>query len=312
MSECVLNMLPVKEEEKALFESLLPDAIHLYAGRRTVTPEQLGQATIIMGWPRAKDLAHCRNLKWLHSMWAGTDEYTAPGVLPAGTALTSSAGFNCQSVAEHSLAMALSLCRKLPQCRDNQLQRSWTEMGSMKTLMGATVLVVGAGNIGAAFAGRCRALGSRTIGLKRTVSGAVAGFDQLYTMDELDRLLPQADVVALFLPHSPATVKLINARRLGLMKQDAILINAGRGTAVDHDALAQALLSGHLWGAGLDVTDPEPLPPEHPLWAVDNLLLTPHTAGGIRLELNRKNCIDMALDNLRRYLGGQALGNRVL
>ena len=80
----------------------------------------------------------------------------------------------------------------------------------------------------------------------------------------------------------------------------------------EYDALAQALLSGHLWGAGLDVTDPEPLPAEHPLWAVPNLLLTPHTAGGIRLELNRKNCIDMALDNLRRYLGGQELRNRVL
>ena len=311
MSEYILNMLPVQPEERAAFQQLAPDAVHVCAGRRTVTPEQLSQATVILGWPRPQDLSQCKNLKWFQTMWAGTEEYTVPGILPAGVLFTNSAGSNSQSVAEHMLACLLALCRKLPQCRDNQLKEQWIDVGKMKTIHQATVLVVGAGNIGSQFALRCRALGARTIGLKRDVSRPVEGFDQLYTMDHLDSLLPQADVVALSLPHSPSTVGLMNAQRLSRMKQDSILINAGRGTVLDQDALVLVLQSGLLWGAALDVTDPEPLPAGHPLWSAPNLLLTPHLAGGMRLELTRKNCIQMALDNLQRYLTGQPLRNQV-
>lgn len=312
MSEYILNLLPLQPEDRTAFEQAAPSAVHIYAGRRTVTPEQLAQATVILGWPRPQDLAQCQNLKWLQTMWAGTEEYTAPGILPPGAALTSSSGSNSQSVAEHMLACLLALCRKLPQCRDNQLKEQWVDLGNMKTISGATVLVVGAGHIGSQFASRCRALGAYTIGLKRDLSRPVEGFDQLYTMQRLDELLPQADVVALSLPHSSATVGLMDARRLSLMKPDAILLNAGRGSVLDQDALLSLLQSGRLWGAALDVTDPEPLPAGHPLWSTPNLLLTPHLAGGMRLELTRKNCVQMALDNLQRYLSGQSLHNRVL
>lgn len=312
MSEYILNLLPLQPEDRAAFEQAAPDALHIYAGRRTVTPEQLAQATVILGWPHPRDLAQCKNLKWFQTMWAGTEEYTAPGILPPGAVLTNSAGSNSQSVAEHMLASLLALCRKLPQCRDNQLKEQWVDLGNMKTISGATVLVVGAGHIGSQFASRCRALGAYTIGLKRDLSRPVEGFDQLYTMQRLDELLPQADVVALSLPHSSATVGLMDARRLSLMKPDAILLNAGRGSVLDQGALVSLLQSGHLWGAALDVTDPEPLPAGHPLWSAPNLLLTPHLAGGMRLELTRKNCVQMALDNLQRYLSGQSLHNRVL
>lgn len=312
MSDYILNLLPVTPEERAQFEQLAPDAVHVYAGRRTITPEQLHQATVIFGWPRPRDLAQCGQLKWFQTMWAGTEEYTAPGILPPGAALTSSAGSNSQSVAEHMLACLLALCRKLPQCRDNQLKGQWVDVGNMKTISGAEVLVVGAGHIGSAFASRCRALGAHTTGLKRDVSRPVEGFDRLYTMDRLDQLLPQADVVALSLPHSAATAGLMDARRLSLMKEDAILLNAGRGSVLDQEALLALLRSGRLWGAALDVTQPEPLPEDHPLWSVPNLLLTPHTAGGMRLEITRKNCVQMALDNLQRYLEGQPLHNRII
>lgn len=311
MSDYILNLLPVTGEERAQFAQAAPDAVHVYSGRRTATPEQYAQATIIFGWPRPSDLSYCKNLKWFQTMWAGSDEYTAPGVLPTGALLTNSAGSNSLSVSEHMLAALLALCRKLPQCRDNQLKCQWVDVGKMKTISGATVLVVGAGHIGSAFAQRCRALGAHTIGLKRDVSRPVEGFDQLYTMDELDRLLPLADVVALFLPHSPATTGLMDARRLSLMKQDSILLNAGRGSVLDQDALVEVLRSGKLWGACLDVTQPEPLPADHPLWVAPNLLLTPHVAGGMRLEVTRKACVQMALDNLLRYRSGQPLHNQV-
>lgn len=311
MPEYILNLLPVKEEEKAEFQAIAPDATHVYAGRRTVTPEQLAQATILMGWPRQRDMKHCVRLKWFQTMWAGTDEYEGEGILPEGILLTSASGSNRRSVAEHMLASLLALCRKLPTYRDSQRSHRWEDEGSMKTLLDSTVLVVGAGNIGSTFAGMCQALGAHTIGLKRTVNGPVAGFDQVRPMEQLDELLPQADMVALTLPHNAQSAGLMNADRIARMKDDAILMNAGRGTAVDQDALAQAMRNGKLWGAALDVTVPEPLPADSPLWDIPNLLLTPHVAGGMRLELTRRTCIQMAQDNLRRYLAGEPLKNRV-
>lgn len=311
MAEYILNLLPLKQGEREEFEAVAPDAVHVYAGRRTVTDRQLAQATIILGWPRAEQLHKAASLKWLQTMWAGTDEYEGPGVLPEGVMMSSSSGSNSLSVAEHMLACLMALCRRLPTYRDSQRAHRWEDEGDMKTICGGAVLVVGAGHIGSTFAGMCRSLGAKTIGVKRTVRGPVEGFDEVYPMEELDRLLPQADVVCLTLPHSPQTVGLMDARRIGLMRDDAIFMNSGRGSALDQDALAQAMRGGKLWGAALDVTEPEPLPADSPLWDIPNLLITPHVAGGMRLELTRRKCVEMARENLRRYLAGEALNNRV-
>ena len=113
------------------------------------------------------------------------------------------------------------------------------------------------------------------------------------------------------LPHSPETVGLMNEKRLGLMRDDAILLNAGRGSALDQQALEKVMKEGKLWGAALDVTDPEPLPQDSPLWDIPNLIITPHVAGGMRLEITRQACIKQAQDNLRRYLAGEPLVNQV-
>ena len=135
MPDVILNLLPVREEEKAAFEAAAPDAVHLYAGRRTATPEQFAQATIVMGWPRAEMLAQAPRLRWFHCMWAGTDQYT--DTVPPSVLMTSSAGTNSQSVAEHMLASLLSLYRKIPQCRDQQRDHAWIDVGDMKSLAGA-------------------------------------------------------------------------------------------------------------------------------------------------------------------------------
>ena len=307
MSQYILNLLPVKEEEKGEFEAIAPNAVHVYAGRRTVTPEQLAQATILFGWPRPKDMKNARSLQWFQTMWAGTEEYE--GMLPQGVLFTCSAGTNSRSVAEHMLASLLAVCRRLPTYRDSQRAHKWEDEGAMKTILGGTVLVLGAGHVGSDFAAMCRSLGAKTVGFKRTVRGSVPGFDQVYTMEELDRWLPQADVVAMTLPHSPETAGLMDERRLRLMKADAVLLNAGRGSALDQQALAKVMGEGHLWGAALDVAEPEPLPQDSPLWDIPNLLITPHVAGGMRLEITRRACIKLAQDNLRRYLAGEPLVN---
>lgn len=309
MADYILNLLPVTEEEKARFAALAPQAEHIYTGRRTVTAEQLARATVMFGWPRPDSLRDAKQLKWFQSMWAGTDEYA--GCLPEGAVLTSSSGSNSRSVAEHAFASLLALCRRLPTYRDSQRAHRWEDEGAMKTLLGSTVLVVGAGHIGGAFAQMCQALGSTTIGLKRTVRGPLPGFDRLETMDRLDDLLPQADVVYLSLPHTAQTAGLMNETRLRALKDDAILVNSGRGSVLDQAALVRVMGEGKLWGAALDVTDPEPLPADHPLWDIPNLLLTPHVAGGMRLELTRTRCVEMALENLARYLKGEPLENLV-
>lgn len=307
MSECILNMLPANDEEKAAFEALLPDARWEYAGRSSVTQEQLERATVIMGWPRVSHMTHASNLRWFQGLWAGVDEYLVPGVLPEHVTISCCAGAYSQAVSEHMLTTLLSLCRKLPQYRDNQQQHLWKDLGKVRSIRDATVLVVGAGAIGSAFAVLCKALGAYTVGLKRHVSGAVDGFDVLDEIGRLDHWLPQADVVALILPHTPETVNLMDARRIGLMKPDAILLSDGRGTVLDQQALAEALISGHLWGAAMDVFVPEPLPADSPLWDIPNLLITPHVAGGMRMDASRKSAVAFCLENIRRFAAGEEL-----
>mgnify|MGYP001098388337 CR=1 FL=1 len=293
MSEYILNLLPLHQGEREEFESIAPDAVHVCARSSTVTPEQIAAATVIFGWPRPEMMKGAVSLKWFQTMWAGTDEYD--GALPQGILFTSSSGSNSRSVAEHMLAGLLALGHKL--------------LGKMRPVQGTTVLVVGAGHIGSVFARMCQGLGARTVGLKRTVRGPAEGFDQLDTIDRLDRWLPQADTVALCLPHSPQTAGLMDRDRIALMRDGAILLSAGRGSVLDQEALVQAMTAGKLWGAFLDVTVPEPLPEDSPLWSVPNLLLTPHVAGGMRMELTRRKCVEMAQENLRRYLAGEKLYN---
>ena len=172
-------------------------------------------------------------------------------------------------------------------------------------------LVVGTGDLGSSFARLCRTLGARTSGVRRDPAKSAAGIECMYGFEALDTLLPAADVVALTLPQTPGTVRLFDKARLLRMKGDAILLNGGRGSCVDGQALAEVLADGRLWGAGLDVTDPEPLPPEHPLWRQPKALITPHTAGGNHLADTERRIARIALDNLRRYLAGEALRNRV-
>ena len=305
-----MNLLALTESQRGDFLRAAKGREQIFApggviedGRR-VPPELYRRAAVILGNPAAEELAACENLRLLQTRSAGIDQYQKPGVLPAGATLLSASGAYGHSVSEHMFAMLLSLMKRLPAYRDRQRDRIWGDLGPVKTLAGARVLCVGTGDLGSSFARLCKALGAGTAGIRRDVGKSAAGIDEMYSIERLDALLAQADVVALTLPHSADTVRLMDRRRLLLMKQDAILLNGGRGPAVDCTALAEVLALGHLWGAGLDVTDPEPLPPGHPLWAQERVILTPHAAGGDHLADTADRIAAIALKNLTAFIQG--------
>lgn len=317
--EKILNLLPLTPAERDAFLAAAPGYEHVFYPAETtrfsahLEPSSLYEdASIIFGCPSHQVLAGTKQLKWLQTWSAGVDAYLRPGVLPEGAMLTSASGAYGQAVGEHMFAMLMALLKYLPQYRDVQGRRSFDDLGHVKSLQDAVVLVLGTGDIGSFFASMCRALGAKkVIGLRRDPSKGADGIDEMHALSDLDTLLPQADVVAMALPRSPETEGLMDEPRLRRMKADAVLINAGRGTAVDCMALARVLASGHLWGAGLDVTHPEPLPEDHPLWSCPNALLTPHVAGGDHLSSTKGRIAAIALENLRAFLAGEPLRNRV-
>jgi phosphoglycerate dehydrogenase-like enzyme len=156
-----------------------------------------------------------------------------------------------------------------------------------------------------------KALGAYVIGVRRTMQPKPECVDELYLSDKLDELLPRADIVAMVLPGVASTAGIIGREQLALMKDGAVIVNGGRGSAIDTEALCDALESGHLGGAGLDVTLPEPLPTGHRLWKIENAVITPHIAGGRNMPETHRHIMELNLKNAARFLKGETLESLV-
>lgn len=276
-----------------------------------LTQEDMAWANVVLGNVKAASLGQTTDLRWYQTGSAGVEDYVRPGVMPQGAALTNATGAYGLAISEYMLASLLCLMKKLELYRDAQKEASWRSQGGVDSVYGANVLVLGTGDIGGEFARRCKALGARVVGVRRRQGDCPDYLDELHTIEDLDALLPQADVVAITLPGTPATRGLFDGRRIGLMKRGAYLLNVGRGYIVDSGALCDALESGRLAGAGLDVTDPEPLPPDHPLWRVPTALITPHTSGYYHLKETHWRIVQIFVENLKRFLSGGELLNQV-
>lgn len=307
----ILVAVPFNSEQRSHIESAAPESTFIYEDRHAVTAEQVAEADVVIGNVAPELLTGMRHLKLLQLNSAGYDDYLAANTLPAETALTSASGAYGQAVSEHMLAMLLALMKRLHSYRDDQAAHIWSDHGAVTTPVGAEVLVLGAGDIGGHFATLMAALGSRVTGVQRHRSEPRGGFHAMTTVDELPDLLPAADVVTCILPSTPATIGLADDAFFGAMKPGALFLNGGRGDLVVEDALVGALASGHLAGAAIDVTSPEPLPQESPLWDAPNLLLTPHVSGGFHLPAVLDNIADIAADNLRRLKADETLRNLV-
>ena len=262
---------------------------------------QLHQVSAIIGNPPAKGLAELKKLEWVQLSTAGTEPYSHHSVLPAGCVLTNCSGAYGMAISEHMIACVATLYKKLHLYRDNQNKSLWLDRGTVKRIEGALTLVVGLGDIGGQFARRMKALGGYIIGIKRTESPKPSYVDEIYTAEELDNMIPRADIVALTLPGTAVTVNIMARERIFAMKDGSVLLNVGRGNAVDTTALCDALNGGKLYAAALDVTDPEPLPSDHPLWQCENAIITPHISGYFHLRDTYENIADICVNNLRHY-----------
>lgn len=258
-------------------------------------------------------LAAAPHLRWVQAWSAGVDRYVTMEALveDEDLVLTNMQGVHGPAIADHAMAMLLAHSRGLREWYAAMDARDWNRGRARETsaLSGRTLLVVGLGGIGSEIARRAKAFDMRVTATVRTAREAPEYVDRLGAAEELDELLPEADVVAICVPLTEEKRGLFDAERFARMKEGAFLINIARGQIVDTDALLAALRSGRLSGAGLDVTDPEPLPEDHPLWARDDVLVTPHVAG--RAEITQDRRWALFRENVRRFGAGEPLLNVV-
>ncbi len=270
--------------------------------------DKIEEAEIIVGEPTIDELKQAKNLRWLQMTWAGADRYM--NGFPDNVILTTASGAFGETIAEHALAMLFSLCRRLPAyARKND----WDDLGSEKQIFGSSAIIFGAGDIGTAIAKRLKALGVQTIGVCRDLKKSRSFFDIRTNLENAIAFLEDADFLFCALPHNEQTNGYFDEEKLRMLKDDAVIVNVGRGSFIDTEALTKVLAEGKLFGVGLDVVNPEPLPQVHPLWTMPNVILTPHVAG-VRfghLADTERRIWDICAENLEKYLANQPLRNVV-
>ncbi len=272
-------------------------------------------ADIAFGTPDSDAILNCENIKWFHVNLAGYTPYDRAefreNFHQHGRIMTNSSAVYVEPCSQHVLAMMLATARLLPKSMDNQRkEKAWKydETREKSYLLNdQTALILGFGTIGKRIAELLTPLKMNLIGFKRTIRGDES--IKIVTENELGEIFPIADHIINVLPANDATINFLNAERFAKLKLGAILYNIGRGVTLDQDILLQQLQNKHLAAAYLDVTNPEPLPIEHPLWTTPNCYITPHSAGGFSLE--KKWHVEHFLDNLQRFVNGGEMLDRI-
>jgi len=276
----------------------------------------MAEADVVFGQPDVGDCLRYGKVRWVHLTTAGFARYDndpfRENFRARGAALTKSSAVFAEPAAQHALAMMLALDRQLlPTYRDQLTDRSWhmeERRSASRLLLGRTVVLLGFGTIGRRVAELLAPFRCEVLAVRRQTRSELGV--RIVAEADLTGVLARADHVINVLPDSEATRRWVNARRLACFRRGARFYNVGRGTTVDQDALVEALRAGTLGGAYLDVTEPEPLPPDHPLWTAPNCFITPHTAGG--RDDQAEALVDHFLGNLAAFAQGHALTDRVL
>lgn len=258
-----------------------------------------------------KPLTCAEKVKWYCSATAGVDDICSkPGMLPAGCQLTNSNVFGL-TIAEHTVMVTLMLLRRMPEYQAWVRERIWRGGLSIRSIHGLEMVMVGTGQIGRCIAQRFRALGAAKVtGVNRS-GRAAEGFDETLPVSRLEEILPRAELLVLAVPGTEDTARLLSRERIALLPETALVVNVGRGSAVDQPALVEALNAGRIAGAALDVVVPEPLPEDDPLWTAKNLILTPHVSGNYTLAYTRDRNVESFCEDLDNYAAGRPLAHLV-
>lgn len=282
----------------------------IYSQGKEVSDEDLRDVEIILGNVDKNWLKKMPNLKYMHLSSAGSDNYASLDEINNKVILTNSTGGFSDSIAEWVITMIYFFYKKIGNYYLNQKKHLYKNLGETKSIVGSKVLIIGCGSIGMAAAERLKALGAYVTGVKRTKGNKPDFLDELYTTDKVDELLPLYDIVVMAMPQNDATRHFMNAERLNLLKEDSLLINVGRGSAIDTEALIP-LLKEKKFNAALDVHEVEPLDENSPLWDMENVLITPHATGNETMEYTRKVLCDLMINNLDAYMNNKPLTNVV-
>jgi phosphoglycerate dehydrogenase-like enzyme len=272
--------------------------------------ESMSTAEVLVTWdlPTSDLAAVAPRLRWIHVIGAGVEHLCPMDWLPPGVVVVNNRGAHAAKAGEWGLMAVLMLHNKVPAIVTNQRRARWESLYATP-IAGRTALVVGVGSIGGSVARHLKALGLRVLGVSRH-GRPHPDVDAMARPDHLDALLPEADYVVVATPATPETLNLFDRRRLGLMKRGAGLVNVGRASVMDYDALARLLAEGYISGAILDVFGTEPLPADSPIWLVPNLIVSPHVSAD-DAESYVAITLDALFRNMRRYLAGQPLENVV-
>lgn len=251
---------------------------------------------------RDYDIKDFHQLKWVQLLMAGYDNFDFSPFEGRDIIVSNAVDIFSISIAEDVLTKILVLNRNVKYYIDSMKERIWKPIRKEPEITGSTFGIIGTGSIGKEIAKRVKAFDCKVIGYRRN-DDQVEFFDQIFTGEQgLETLLKQSDYVVVAVPLTDDTKNLLNQKRIGWMKTNALLINVARGAIVNQDALVEALKSRRIRGAGLDVTTPEPLPKDHPLWNLDNVFITPHNASSSPFMQNRLK--DLVVHNLTKYIDG--------
>lgn len=274
--------------------------------------EEIADAEIAISWSlRGEQIAVAKKLRWIHSTAAAVHQMMTPELLACGIVVTNARDVHGPVVAEHAMALVFGLAKRLPQAEKHQQQKHWAQRdlweaaAHPREVAGATMTLIGLGGIGRPLAKLAKAVGMRVIAVREHPERGAESADALYGFEHIEPALAEADFVVLAAPVTSRTHHLMNGARLRQLKPGAYLINVSRGVLIDEAALIAALHEGSFAGAALDVTSEEPLPPESPLWTMENVFITPHIAGLTDRMWERH--YKQFTENLHRYLEGRPL-----
>jgi phosphoglycerate dehydrogenase-like enzyme len=299
-----------KPAHKRLLESTVGKRARIVVATPQEAEEHNADAEVVAAFPmRMPDIAKLPTARWLHSFSAGVDKILSPEVAKSKVLLSSSKGVHATPIAEHIAAFALMFTRSMHKAARNQKAHAWKKDETLTELRGSNVLIVGLGSIGLEAARVLAAFGAYVSAIARSKKSKPKFVEKIGTTKDLDKMLPNADFVVLTLPHTEESHHLFDAAKFKRMKKSAVIINIGRGGIIHEHDLIEALKTGEIAGAGLDVTETEPLASSSPLWDMENVILTPHHSGLSHKYMDR--AVELLCINIKAYLAKKPLPTAV-